>query len=103
MSCNEMSLIPWHVLKKASDCCVTVSDSKVSKTVAMLKDKKLSKTSIIGGECATTGIISLISICNNTKTKKLLDLNEKSNVLVIGCEGNADVKLYKQLLFKGRK
>ena len=103
MSCNEMSLIPWHVLKKASDCCVTVSDSKVSKTVAMLKDKKLSKTSIIGGECATPGIISLISICNNTKTKKLLDLNEKSNVLVIGCEGNADVKLYKQLLFKGRK
>ncbi len=103
MSCNEMSLIPWHVLKKATDCCVTVSDSKVSKTVAMLKDKKLSKTSIIGGECATPGIISLISICNNTKTKKLLDLNEKSNVLVIGCEGNADVKLYKQLLFKGRK
>ena len=103
MSCNEMSLIPWHVLKKASDCCVTVSDSKVSKTVAMLKDKKLSKTSIIGGECATPGIISLISICNNTKTKKLLDLNEKSNILVIGCEGNADVKLYKQLLFKGRK
>ena len=103
MSCNEMSLIPWHVLKKASDCCVTVSDSKVSKTVAMLKDKKLSKTSIIGGECATPGIISLISICNNTKTKKLLNLNEKSNVLVIGCEGNADVKLYKQLLSKGRK
>ena len=103
MSCNEMSLIPWHVLKKASDCCVTVSDSKVPKTVAMLKDKKFSKKSIIGGECATPGIISLISICNNSKTKKLLNLNEKSNILVIGCEGNADVKLYKQLLSKGRK
>ena len=103
MSCNEMSLIPWHVLKKASDCCVTVNDSKVPKTVAMLKDNKLSKKSIIGGECATPGIISLISLCNNPKTKKLINLNEKSNVLVIGCEGNADVKLYKQLLSKGRK
>ncbi len=103
MSCNEMSLIPWHVLKKASDCCVTVNDSKVPKTVAMLKDKKLGKKSIIGGECATPGIISLICLCNNPKTKKLLNLNEKSNVLVIGCEGNADVKLYKQLLSKGRK
>ena len=103
MSCNEMSLIPWHVLKKASDCCVTVNDTKVAKTVAMLKDKKLSKRSIIGGECATPGIISLISLCNNPKTKKLINLNEKSNVLVIGCEGNADVKLYKQLLSKGRK
>ncbi len=103
MSCNEMSLIPWHVLKKASDCCVTVNDSKVPKTVAMLKDKKLGKKSIIGGECATPGIISLISLCNNPKIKKLINLNEKSNVLVIGCEGNADVKLYKQLLSKGRK
>ena len=103
MSCNEMSLIPWHVLKKASDCCVTVNDSKVPKTIAMLKDKKLSKRPIIGGECATPGIISLISLCNNPKTKKLINLNEKSNVLVIGCEGNADVKLYKQLLSKGRK
>ena len=103
MSCNEMSLIPWHVLKRASDYCVTVNESKVPKTVAMLKDKKLGKKSIIGGECATPGIISLISICNNSRTKKLLNLNEKSNILVIGCEGNADVKLYKQLLFKGRK
>ena len=103
MSCNEMSLIPWHVLKKASDYCVTVSDTKVPKTVAMLKDKKLSNRSIIGGECATPGIISLISLCNNPKTKKLINLNKKSNVLVIGCEGNADVKLYKQLLSKGRK
>ena len=103
MSCNEMSLIPWHVLKKASDCCITVNDSKVPKTVAMLKDKKLSKRSIIGGECATPGIISLISLCNNPKTKKLINLSEKSNVLVIGCEGNADVKLYRQLLSKGRK
>ena len=103
MSCNEMSYIPWHVLKKASNCCVSVSDRYVAKTVAMLKDKKLSTNSIIGGECSTPGIISLISICNNYKTKKLIALNEKSNVLVIGCEGNADVKLYKQLLSKGRK
>ena len=103
MSCNEMSLIPWHVLKKASDCCVTVNDSKVPKTVAMLKDKKLSKKTIIGGECATPGIISLISLCKNPKTKKLINLSEKSNVLVIGCEGNADLKLYRQLLSKGRK
>ena len=103
MSCNEMSYIPWKILKKASNYCVSVSDRNVAKTVALLKDKKLSKNSIIGGECSTPGIISLISVCNDSKTKKLIELNEKSNVLIIGCEGNADVKLYKQLLSKGRK
>ena len=103
MSCNEMSLVPWQILKKASNCCVSISDNNVAKTVASLKDKKFSKNSIIGGECATPGIIALIGICNDKKARKLISLNENSNVLVIGCEGNADVKLYKQLLSKGRK
>ena len=103
MSCNEMSYIPWQILKKASNCCVSVGDRNIARTVAMLKDKKLSKYSIIGGECSAPGIISLISACNNTKTKKLMELDKNSNVLLIGCEGNADVKLYKQLLSKGRK
>jgi len=103
MSCNEMSLVPWQILKRASNCCVSISDKNVPKTVAGLKDKKFSKTSIVGGECATPGIIALIGICNDQKAKRLINLNENSNVLVIGCEGNADVKLYKQLLSKGRK
>ncbi len=103
MSCNEMSYIPWQILKKTSNCCVSVSDRNIAKTVAMLKDKKLSKNSIIGGECSAPGIISLVGVCNDTKIKKIIELNENSNVLVIGCEGNADVKLYKQLLSKGRK
>ena len=103
MSCNEMSLIPWKILKKATNCCVSVSDRNVAVTVANLKDKIFSKTSIIGGECATPGIMALIGICNNEKTRKLINLNQNSNVLVIGCEGNADIKLYKQLLSSGRR
>ena len=103
MSCNEMSLVPWQILKKASEYCVSISDKHVAKTVASLKDKKFSKISIVGGECATPGIIALIAICNNSKTRKSINLNQNSNVLVIGCEGNADFKLYKQLLSKGRK
>jgi len=103
MSCNEMSLVPWQILKNASNCCVSISDKNIAKTIAGLKDKKFSKTSITGGECAAPGVIALIGICNNIKAKKFLNLNENSNILVIGCEGNADVKLYKQLLSKGRK
>ena len=103
MSCNEMSLIPWQILKKTSNCCVSISDKKIAKTIASLKDKKFCKTSITAGECAAPGVIALIGICNNIKTRRLIDLNKDSNILVIGCEGNADVKLYKQLLSRGRK
>ena len=103
MSCNEMSLVPWQILKKTANYCVSVADKNVAKTTARLKDRKFSKSSIIGGECATPGIIALIGMCNNIKIRKLIDLNRNSNVLLIGCEGNADVKLYRQLLSKGRK
>ena len=103
MSCNEVSLVPWRILKRASNCCVSISDKNVAKTLAGLKDKKFSKSSIVGGECATPGVIALIGICNDIKVRKLINLDEKSNILVIGCEGNADVKLYKQLLSNGRK
>ena len=102
MSCNEMSLVPWQILKKTSNYCVSVADNNVAKTTAMLKDKKFSKGSIIGGECATPGVIALIGLANNPKVRKSLNLNKDSNILVIGCEGNADVKLYKELLSKGR-
>ena len=31
MSCNEMSLVPWQVLKNASNCCVSISDKNIAK------------------------------------------------------------------------
>ena len=77
--------------------------SSGTNSFAPLGDPKEIDISITGGECAAPGVIALIGICNNIKAKKFLNLNESSNILVIGCEGNADVKLYKQLLSKGRK
>ena len=103
MSCNEMSLVPWNILNKSTNHCITIDDSKVSNTVAMLARSKFSNKKITGGECATPGIISLIASCNNKKIKNLLELDEKSNVLVMGCEGNADATLYNKLLSQGLK
>jgi diaminopropionate ammonia-lyase len=103
MSCNEMSLVPWNILNKSANHCITIDDSKVSNTLAMLAKSKFSNKKITGGECATPGIISLIAACNDKKIKNHLTLNEKSNVLVMGCEGNADATLYNKLLSQGLK
>ena len=103
MSCGEVSLVPWRILKESVDHCCTVSDDCVAKTVAMLENKSFSNEKIIGGECSTPGIISLIASCKNENTKKKLELNENSNVLIIGCEGDADELLYNKLLIEGNK
>ena len=45
----------------------------------------------------------LISCCNNDETKSALEINENSNILLIGCEGSADIELYQKLLIEGKK
>ena len=103
MSCGEVSLVPWRILKNAANSCISIKDDNIAQTVAMLKKKYLSDESIIAGECATPGIISLIGASEDKNIKDKLELNEKSNILLMGCEGDADEKLYKKLLNEGIK
>ena len=98
MSCGEVSLVPWQILKNSVSYCVTVSDEYISKTVKFLANCKFSDEKIIGGESSTPGIISLVGLCNDVEIRKKIDLNEDSNVLLFGCEGDADEELYQKLL-----
>ena len=100
MSCGEVSLIPWEILKNSISYCVTVSDEYVSKTVKLLARGEFSSEKIVGGECSTPGIIALIGLCNDKQIKDQINLNVDSNVLLIGCEGDADENLYQELLKK---
>ena len=98
MSCGEVSLVPWQILKNSVSHCVTVSDDYISKTIKFLANCEFSDEKIIGGECSTPGIVSLVGLCNDVEIKKKINLNEGSNVLLFGCEGDADEELYQKLL-----
>ena len=98
MSCDEVSLVPWEILKNSVSHCVTVSDNYISKTVKSLANCEFSNEKIVGGECSTPGIISLVSMSNDTKIREKINLNENSNILLFGCEGDADEELYQKLL-----
>ena len=98
MSCGEVSLIPWEILKNSVHYCVTVSDDYVSKTVKCLANNQFSDEKIIGGECSTPGIACLVGLSNNQEIRKTINLNEDSSVLLFGCEGDADEELYQKLL-----
>ena len=103
MSCNEMSLIPWDMLKNTTNCCLSISDKKVPDAITMLAKKSFSVKKIVGGECSAPAVISLVSAFNNIKIRNRLNLNRSSNILLIGCEGDVDKKLYKKLYNKGLK
>ena len=103
MSCGEVSLVPWQILKNSVNNCLSIPDDDVAITVAMLSKGYFGKDFIVGGECSAPGIISLNASCKNKKIKEELELNMNSNVLLIGCEGDADKDLYKKLLDQGIK
>ena len=98
MSCGEVSLVPWEILKNSIHYCVTISDDYISKTIKYLANNQFSDEKIIGGECSTPGIASLVGLINNPKTRETINLNEDSCVLLFGCEGDADEELYQKLL-----
>ena len=103
MSCGEVSLVPWKIIKNSANLCLSISDDNIAKTVAMLASCIFSDEKIVGGECSAPGIISLVASYNNNDIKEKLKLDKNSNILLIGCEGNADENLYDLLLSEGMK
>ena len=98
MSCGEVSLVPWKIIKNSVKYCISLPDDDISKTMKLLGNASFSDKKIIAGENSAPGIISLIASCEDQKIKKELNLNSSSNILVIGCEGDTDQEMYKKLI-----
>ncbi|MDC3082342.1 diaminopropionate ammonia-lyase [Candidatus Pelagibacter sp.] len=101
MSCGDVSLVPWHILKNSVNSCLSIPDDDIPLSVAMLAKGYFGEDNIVAGECSAPALISINVSCNNEQIKKDLELDMNSNVLLIGCEGDTDIKLYNELLSKG--
>ena len=97
MSCGEVSLVPWEILKNSVKHCVSLPDDDIAKTMRLLGNSSFSDEKIIAGENSAPGLISLISNCEDQNIKEKLKLNNNSNVLVFGCEGDTDKEMYQKL------
>jgi len=98
MSCGEVSLVPWEILKNSVKFCISLPDDEIAKTMKLLGNSSFSEEKIIAGENSAPGVISLIASCIDNKIKEKLKLNSKSNILVIGCEGDTDKEMYQSLI-----
>jgi diaminopropionate ammonia-lyase len=103
MSCGDVSSLAWEILKHSTNYSISISDEAIATTVALLKQKEFSNDEIIAGECGVPGVISLISAIKDKNICEKLKLNSQSNVLLIGCEGLTDFKMYNKLLKEGQE
>ena len=98
MSCGEVSLVPWEILKNSVKYCISLPDDDIAKTMKLLGNASFSDEKIIAGENSAPGVISLIASCEDQKIKEKIGLNNDSNILVIGCEGDTDPTMYQKLI-----
>jgi diaminopropionate ammonia-lyase len=98
MSCGEVSLVPWQILKNSVKHCLSLPDDDIANTMKLLGNSSFSDEKIIAGENSAPGVISLIASCEDQNVKENLQLNKNSNILIIGCEGDTDKEIYKKLI-----
>ena len=98
MSCGEVSLVPWEILKYSVKHCISLPDDDIGNTMKLLGNSSFSDQKIIAGENSAPGVISLIASCEDKNVKKKLQLDQNSNVLIFGCEGDTDKEMYQKLI-----
>ena len=98
MSCGEVSLVPWEILKNSVKYCISLPDDDIAKTMKLLGNASFSKEKITAGENSAPGVISLIASCEDERVKEKIGLDKNSNVMLIGCEGDTDQAMYQKLI-----
>ena len=98
MSCGEPSLVPWKILKKSVNNCISLPDDDIGKAMKLFANASFGEDKIVAGENSVPGVISLIASCNDQDVKIKLSLDSSYNVLLIGCEGDTDQEIYQKLL-----
>ena len=98
MSCGEVSLVPWEILKNSVKHCISLPDDDIAKTMRLLGNSTFSEHRIIAGENSAPGVIGLIASYEDQIIKQKLQLDENSNILIIGCEGDTDKEMYQKLI-----
>ena len=98
LSCGEVSLLGWDILKSGADHFLTIEDDAIGPLMKRLAQGTSDDPRIVAGEAAVAGLAGCIAACADTDLRQNLDLNENSSVLVFGTEGATDPTVYRQLV-----
>ena len=101
MSCGEVSLIAWEILRRAASDFVTIADGAVAPAMRMLASGMAGGGEIEAGECSAPGPVALIAAACDQGLRREMCLDAASRVLLIGSEGATDPAIYAEILAAG--
>ena len=99
LSCGEISLIAWEILKRCTAGAISINDDAVPPAMRyMAAGDAANGTMIEAGECAVPGILALLASAQDATLHEAFALNKDSTVLLFGCEGATDPVLYDSIM-----
>jgi diaminopropionate ammonia-lyase len=104
LACGEPNLIGWNILKDYSDMFISCPDWVAARGMRVLANPLLGDPRVISGEsgAVTSGLLSsFLKDKSFQKARELLDINEKSQILIFNTEGNTDPYKYRSIVWDG--
>lgn len=98
LSCGEVSLIAWKVLKDGVSDFVTIPEDLVAPTMRLLARSEFGDQAIVAGESAIAGLAAFIASSQSENLSKSIGISKESVILVIGTEGATDPEIYSYLV-----
>ena len=95
LSCGEVSLLAWDILKPGADDFMTLGEAAVAPCMRLLA---ANNPSIEAGESAVAGLGAAIVARQDPDMAAQLGLDQSSLIFVIGTEGATDPELYRRLV-----
>ncbi len=97
LSCGEVSLLGWDILKAGARHFLTISDAPVAPLMRLMAAGAGGATPVVAGESAIAGLAGLIGAVNSPQLAREIGLDTNSRVLLFGTEGATDPALYREL------
>ena len=98
LSCGEVSLLGWQILKPGARHFMTISDAPVAPLMQLLAAGVSGDSPIVAGESAIAGLAGLIGAMQSERLAREMNLDAQSRVLVFGTEGATDPEVFEALV-----
>ena len=91
LAAGEMSTAAWTVLKGCADDVLALEDNAARHAMRVLA---ATEPPVVAGESGCAGIAALLTVCQDTKLREALGIDESARVLCINSEGDTDAEAY---------
>ena len=79
------------------DNIISISDNAAKQTMKFLYDGIADGKRIFSGESGCSSLAALLAVKDDSKSLNVLNINEKSRILLIGTEGATDKEVFSSI------